>query len=338
VRRGKILTLLSFFVGLAFTVYLLRAEGWHEILALLHRAGWLLLLLPVVHVVPIYLDALSWRWLIGSPKGTSRLFLTWVALLREAVNALLPVARVGGEVLGVRLLSKSGVPVYTAAASVLVEVSLTLASQLVFTLVGLVILLATVADREIFQYTLWFLAAAFPIVGVFFWLQSRGRLFGAFQRVLHRLLGGSDSLARVFDLRHLDSEIQRIYARRWALLRANLWQLLGLFAGAVEVWLTFWLLGHPIPLWSAVLLESLGQALRSAAFFVPGGLGVQEGGFLLLGAAVGVGPDLALAFSLARRLRELLLGVPLLGSWYIYEGQRWQQGWRRQQASREGVL
>ena len=337
-QRGKILTLLSFLVGLGFTVYLLRAEGWHQIFALLHRAGWLLLLLPLVHVVPIFLDALSWRWLLDSPGRTSRLFLTWLALLREAVNALLPVARIGGEVLGVRLLGKSGVPIYTAASSVLVEVSLTLASQLVFTLVGLVILLATVADRQILHYTLWFLVAAVPAVGTVFWLQSRGRLFARFQSVLRRFLDADQWLMRVVDLEHLDAEIQRIYSRRWALLWANFWQLSGLFAGALEVWLTFWLLGNPIPLWSAVLLESLGQALRSAAFFVPGGLGVQEGGFLLLGAAVGIGPDLALAFSLARRLRELVLGVPLLGSWYIYESQRWQQRWQGQDASREGVI
>ncbi|OFC42376.1 hypothetical protein BAE30_15375 [Acidithiobacillus caldus] len=336
--RGKILTLLSFLAGLGLTVYLVRAEGWHEIRALLRGAGWPLLLLPLAHIVPIFLDAISWRWLLDRPRRVSLLFLTWLALLREAVNALLPVARIGGEVVGVRLLGKAGVPLYTAAASVLVEVSLTLASQLVFTLAGLIILLATIADRQIVEYTLVFLLAAFPAVAVFFWLQSRGRLFARLQSLSHRFLGAGEWLARVVDLAHLDHEIQRIYGRNWALLWANFWQLAGLFAGAVEVWLTFWLLGHPIPLWSAVLLESLGQALRSAAFFVPGGLGVQEGGFLLLGAAVGIGPDLALAFSLARRLRELLLGVPLLGSWYIYEGQRWQQRWRRQEASREGAI
>ena len=47
--------------------------------------------------------------------------------------------------------------------------------------------------------------------------------------------------------------------------------------GAAEVWFTFRLLGHTIPGWATLLMESLGQALRSVAFLVPGGVWIQEG-------------------------------------------------------------
>jgi hypothetical protein len=60
----------------------------------------------------------------------------------------------------------------------------------------------------------------------------------------------------------------------------------------------------------ALMLESLGQAIRGAAFAIPGALGVQEGGYLLLAPLAGLPPDAALALSLAKRARELLLGVP----------------------------
>jgi len=63
--------------------------------------------------------------------------------------------------------------------------------------------------------------------------------------------------------------------------------------------------------WSdALLLESLGQAIRGAAFAIPGALGVQEGGYLLLAPLAGLPSDAALALSLAKRTRELLLGLP----------------------------
>ena len=58
------------------------------------------------------------------------------------------------------------------------------------------------------------------------------------------------------------------------------------------------------------MLESLGQAIRAAAFAVPGALGVQEGGYLLLAPLAALRPDVALALSLAKRARELLLAVP----------------------------
>ena len=61
--------------------------------------------------------------------------------------------------------------------------------------------------------------------------------------------------------------------------------------------------------WSdALVLESLGQAIRGAAFAIPGSLGVQEGGYLLLAPLAGLPPEAALALSLAKRAREVLLG------------------------------
>jgi hypothetical protein len=63
--------------------------------------------------------------------------------------------------------------------------------------------------------------------------------------------------------------------------------------------------------WSeSLLLESLGQAIRGAGFAIPGALGIQEGGYLLLAPLAGMPPSAALALSLAKRTRELLLGLP----------------------------
>jgi uncharacterized membrane protein YbhN (UPF0104 family) len=70
---------------------------------------------------------------------------------------------------------------------------------------------------------------------------------------------------------------------------------------------------------------------------VPGGLGVQEGGFILFGSAIGVGPDLALAFSLARRFREIVLGIPVLLSWQALEGHHIHLQWRHRHANEESL-
>ena len=70
------------------------------------------------------------------------------------------------------------------------------------------------------------------------------------------------------------------------------------------------------------MLEALGQAIRGIAFAIPGALGVQEGGYVLLGALIGLPAPAALALSLMKRSRELLQGVPGLVYWQILEG-RW---------------
>jgi hypothetical protein len=62
-------------------------------------------------------------------------------------------------------------------------------------------------------------------------------------------------------------------------------------------------------------LESLTQAAKSVFFMVPAALGVQEAGLMGVGLLLGLGPDMALALSLAKRLREVLFGVPALLVW-----------------------
>lgn len=120
----------------------------------------------------------------------------------------------------------------------------------------------------------------------------------------------------------LHEAVQAMYRNPRAVIVSFNWHLLSWLLGAGEVWLILYLIGSPVTLAEALVLESLGQAVRSAAFLVPGALGVQEGGFLLLGALYGLGPEVGLALSLAKRVRELLLGLPGLLAWQLAEGRR----------------
>lgn len=86
--------------------------------------------------------------------------------------------------------------------------------------------------------------------------------------------------------------------------------MLGWLCGSAEIWLAFWLRSHSIGVAEAVVLESLGQAVRSVGFVLPGGLGAQESGIVAAGVMVGINPDLALAVALIKRARELAYGIP----------------------------
>lgn len=100
-------------------------------------------------------------------------------------------------------------------------------------------------------------------------------------------------------------------------------------AGGVRIWLILHFLGVSLGAREALVIESLSQVVRSVAFAVPGALGVQEGGFMLIGAIYGLSPQTALALSLAKRVREIILGVPGLLAWQWLEGRRW---WLRRRA------
>jgi uncharacterized membrane protein YbhN (UPF0104 family) len=71
-----------------------------------------------------------------------------------------------------------------------------------------------------------------------------------------------------------------------------------------------------------VALEGLVYLLRSAAFFVPGAIGVLEGGYILLGPVFGLPPGVALSLSFLKRGRDFALGVPAVLIWQALEGRR----------------
>src|SRR5262249_47407402 len=69
----------------------------------------------------------------------------------------------------------------------------------------------------------------------------------------------------------------------------------------------------------AILIEGLSGALRTAAFLLPAGLGVQEGALLVLCGWIGVPPAQALALALVKRARELAVGGAGLLVWLALE-------------------
>ena len=70
---------------------------------------------------------------------------------------------------------------------------------------------------------------------------------------------------------------------------------------------------------AGLVIESIGQALKAVGFAVPGALGVQEGGYIVICRAYGLPAETGIALSLMKRLREVVLGVPALLAWQLSE-------------------
>jgi putative membrane protein len=318
VGRTRGLIWLAGGAGLLLAAGLMVRSGIPDILRLLDIAGWRLLWVVPLRLVPLTLDATGWRRLLDGIRAPPRRYFAWAAVVREAVSSLLPVARVGGEVVGVRLLTRRGVPPTIAGASVVVELSVTLVVQLIFAATGLVLLVAYPAAAPVGRLAAVGLIGSAGAVAAFVFVQHRWGLFRLLERVLVAVAGRT-VLATVGDPARLDGAIRALYGNRRAVVACAGWQLAGLFAGALELWVALRLLGHPGEVRQVIVVESLTMAVQSAMFIVPGGLGTQEGGFVLFGAAVGLPPQVSLALSLARRVRQVGLGLPALASWYWTE-------------------
>jgi putative membrane protein len=242
--------------------------------------------------------------------------MLWARWICESVNQLLPVMQVGGNIARAQMLTRRGMEAAEAGASVVVSVSLLFFTQVIFTVAGLVVLVTLLGGGDT-AVTAMLGAVLMALAAVGFYVAQHRGMFGGLTRVLGKVVQGHDLITLTGSAEMLDAAVARHYRDRGALVGAGAWHLLAWIAGTGEVWLALYLLGHPVGLAEAFLLESLGQAVRAAGFMVPGALGIQEGGYLALGRLVGVPPDVALALSLSKRARELLLGIPGLVSWQI---------------------
>jgi putative membrane protein len=313
----RIPTLIAWAAGICGLIALIALNDPSRLLNGVAALRWWLVAIIAWHIVPIFIDARAWQLLFAAPPPMlSVAAAIWIG---EGVNGLFPVPHLG-EIARARILRRFGAP-GEAGASVVVDLTLGISMELVFALIG-VALLSTVPNKLGIIRVLLPAGAVIAGSALAFFLLQRAGLFALAGRIAHRW---SDTARRLFNIESaeaLDAAVQRVYRRRVPLIQSTLWRLAGWVAGAGETWLVFFALGMPIGFGEAIAIESLGHAARTAAFIIPGGLGVQDAALLLLGAAAGLGPDAGLVLALTKRLRELALGIPALAAGYLAESRR----------------
>lgn len=304
--------LLALGLGAAVAIYLYAISDVSKVLSALVLAGWGILAVLAAHVPSTVAATAGWRAMIpaGAPPVTRLLLFRWI---KEAVNSLLPVAQLGGDVVRTRLLIKAGIEPRTAIAGSVVDVAVGTACLFAYLLLGLGFLLLEPHKGLTTASALraMALAAAVALAAAF---APRLGLIRLVDRIITRV-GRRAATAEGQDDAGLHDVIVELYRRRGALWSCTAWHLAAWGLGAVEAFVTLTIL-HIRPTWAeAFLVDSLGQGFRAAGFLIPGALGVQEGGFIVVFAMFGVPAEQALAFSTIRRLREVALGLPGLVAW-----------------------
>jgi putative membrane protein len=310
----RILRLLGLPIGIAIVAWLVMRADPAVLFGVFPRIGWGFVAILFARAATVVIDCSAWRCLLprrGRPSFAAMLPLRWIA---ESINTTLPAAQIGGEVVRARLLQRRLDGPARGAASVAVDFCLSLLGQILFTLLGFV-LLARVSDAGWWPAAI--AAALVPLFAVASWELL----------VRRSLLAAATGWAEWIGQRRLAAALQALGAALGLLAesRAALAWSLSLHAAswvghAGEVWLTLWLMGASTGAAEAVLLESLSLAARSAAFLIPSGWGAQEAALVALAGVTGLPAETALALGLVKRAREFAIGLPGLLAWAIAEG------------------
>jgi putative membrane protein len=314
-----------YLLGLAgatlFTALLIR-QGASQVGSAFATAGWNILAVVAFHfAVPLFLDAVAWWVLFPKPDRLPLPRILWMRWVGESVSTLVPSAAVGGDIVRARLATIKGAALPIAAGTVLVDLTLGVFTQAAFTLLGLVLLVEVSGQRNFVGPTL--LGTLVGVLGVagFYFVQRLG-MFRFLGLIIARLANSPEWQSLVQTGEVLDQTVRDLYARRDGIVLCCVTTIVSLIGGSGEIWIALHALNLNATFTNALILQSMALTIRSAAFAVPSGLGVQEGGYLVVGNLLGIPGEAAFALSLIARVRELAVGVPGLVAWQLIEGQR----------------
>lgn len=307
--------LAAFAIGCAAIVWLVMEAGAGAIGSGIAALGWGGLgIVTALHAPVLAAMGVAW-WFIGRDAlgATPRKFVA-ARFVRDAVAENLPFSQLGGFALGVRALRLAGVGTLPGGASMFADLVTEFAAKVPYVLAGIAVLTILAPESHLAGPLVLALMLVALVAIVTIAMQDRftalvGRLLSAAARRWTPLKSLQEFREEVRELARQKPRLVAAFA-----VHAACW-----FFGALETWVVFDLMGAPITPAEALVIDSLVSALRTFGFLVPAAAGVQEGSYVLICGMFGLPASEALAFSVIRRARELLLGVPGLVAWQVLE-------------------
>jgi putative membrane protein len=276
--------------------------------------------IAIFHIIPIFISSVGWYVMMPGRQAPALGLVVYFMWIRAAVNNLMPVARVGGEFAAVRLMKAHGISTSYAIAANVVELTVSVLALFSFVVIGVILFALRIENAGATGQMAWGLVCALPVLAAFVAVQRIG-IFGLLSRLFHAMFHDKWT-ALAGNAARLDRIVMAFYRHRGRLAACGVLQFVAWALGAVDIWLALQFLGHPLPPSEALMIEALIQGSVSAAFAVPGALGVQEAGFIFFGGMLGLPHEIAAALAVIRRCRDLLCYAPGLIVWQTHEGKR----------------
>ena len=286
-----------------------------ESIKLILNAKYKIFYLVIAHIPTLYFDSLAWIILMKNKLSMKTAFIiTWIS---QTSGKFIPSGNITGEFVRFYLARRSGQNFSEASSTVLMDLFIATFSLFLIGLAALIFIVFSLKSNLIlnqFQY----LILAFSLISLgtlFFLLIIRKRVISKFLVITKKIEFLSKK--NIFNLLRLDISLNKLSHRKWRLLNAVVLRLMGWIAGAFEIYVFLWVIGVDAKITDVIIIESVTAIVRSAAFFIPSAIGVQELAFVIVGELVGYSSIVSFSVAIGRRLREIMVGIPAIITWII---------------------
>lgn len=284
-----------------------------------NRIGWGFALVLMTQVAGVTLNGFAWRVLFRSERSGFTLTLLVLRWIRESINYLLPVGRLGGDMAAVPLLVARERDVNTVVAGVVVDKTLEVLGLFLFSLAGIIILFERVGNNRVEFWAIRALGVLLVLLVAFLGAQRWG-LLKLVDKLVNRYSGANNGMYGS-NLTSIHETVWAMYTDAPRIIVSALLHAIAWVPGALQIWVGLHFMGFGIGLTEAFIIESLTMIVCSAAFMMPAALGAQEAAYMTISWWLfGVPPAAGLALSLVMRMKDVIFGVPGLVAWQGFQG------------------
>ncbi len=319
----KILINLTLFLfGCGLLIWAINSVDTEKALELLLELGFGFFAVLIIYSLITWLDTLSWKnnFPPDIATGFSNQQLWVIRQIGEAYNTITPLGTLGGEPVKAHLLKEHcNISIKQSLASLIIAKTTFLTALIIFCIPGIFLIFDSAKIPVDFKTVSLLGMAGFSfLILLFFIFQVTGTLgkiclWFASKTKNNRL---EVFLTKLVHLDKLFSIYYQNYPKR--IFISTFLALLGWVLGLVEVYLIFYFLGFSPSFTDIWIIEAMAQLVRMGSFFIPLGIGVLEGGLVLIFSALGYPGSLGLAASLIGRVKQFTwVAIGLTLGWFM---------------------
>ena len=314
----KIRYLLFLIIGIFIFNWVYKFFAGPESIYLILENKFKLFYIVLAHLPTLFFDSVAWLAFMTKRRLSliNTFIITWIA---QTSGKFFPTGNITGEFVRVYLAKKSGQRMIDASTTVLADLVVATFSLFLIGFLSLFYILSITSNGLVNNGGIYFMLSLMLIflACLVFFLIIRKRLISSFIKSFPKIFRLTLKRSTIFKILRLDYSLFRLSFENVKIIKALFFRLLGWVAGAIEIYIFLIIIGVEATLLDVILIESVTSVIKSLAFFIPAGLGVQEFAFVFIGEFVGFSGIISFSIAMGRRLREILVGLPALLAWYL---------------------